>query len=149
MYRWFLAALGSAAVACALTVPPATADEAGHAVLKAADLKWAPADPKQPSGVQVAVMAGDPSKPGTFVMAVKFPAGSELPSHTHSITEYGSVVSGRLLAGFGVKPDKSSAIEVGPGDFFWMKAGEHHAAWTPEETIIYITGQGPFDIHFD
>jgi len=30
-----------------------------------------------------------------------------------------------------------------------MKAGDHHQVWAPEETIIDVTGQGPFDIHYD
>ena len=146
--RLFVAIAAVAAWGLA-AAPLAAANEAAHGVVKPADVKWRPFDPKQPNGIQIGVLAGDPSKAGTFVIRVKFPAGSEVPSHLHSSAETISVLSGRLLVAFGVKPDKASAAELGPGGFFWMKAGDHHQVWAPEETIIDVTGQGPFDIHYD
>lgn len=149
--RILLGGCAAAALACVLAVvaAPAAAQDPNYAAIKPNEVKWSPFDPKQPNGIQVAVLAGDPQKKGTFVMRAKFPSGSEVASHHHTTAEYCSILSGRLLIAFGVKPDKSKAMELGPGGFFWLKGGEHHHVWVPEETIIDFSAEGPFDIMFD
>lgn len=136
-------------IAMAGSVTPCAAQDANFGVTKTSDVKWGPLDPKQPNGIQVAVLAGDPTKKGTFVMRVKFPAGAEVGSHRHSTTEYASILSGRLLVAFGVKPDKAKAIEMRAGDFFFLKGGQHHQVWAAEETVLDFSAEGPFDVHFD
>ena len=39
------------------------------------DLKWSPAPPIFAKGAQMAVLSGDPSKSGQFVIRLKAPAG--------------------------------------------------------------------------
>jgi quercetin dioxygenase-like cupin family protein len=138
---------------CAAVLAGATAicsaQDSDFAAVKAAELKWGPLDQKQPKGIQVAVLAGDPARKGTFVMRVKFPPGSEVASHHHSTTEYASILSGRLLVGFGVKPDKAKAIELRGGDFFFLKGGQHHQVWAVDETVLDFSAEGPFDVHYD
>jgi len=137
----------AAVMAAAMTTGSAQGPDFG--AVKASEMKWGPLDPKQPNGIQAAVLAGDPSKPGTFVMRIKFPAGFEVASHQHSTTEYGSVLSGRMLVAFGVKPDKAKAIELRAGDFFFLKGGQHHQVWAVDETVLDFSAEGPFDIHYD
>jgi hypothetical protein len=36
-----------------------------------------------PPGVMIAVVVGDPAKPGPFTIRVKAPAGAKLPPHRH------------------------------------------------------------------
>ena len=38
-------------------------------------VKWGPAPPALPPGAQMAVLDGDPSKPGLFTIRAKFPDG--------------------------------------------------------------------------
>ena len=65
-------------------VRSAPADDMKHGVMSADKLTWGLFDPNQPKGIQIAVLFGDPSKPGPFVVRLKIPAGLELGGHTHS-----------------------------------------------------------------
>src|SRR4051794_39070836 len=58
-------------------------------------------------------------------------------------------LSGRMLVAFGVKPDKSKAIELRGGDFFFLKGGQHHQVWAVDETLLDFSAEGPFDVHYD
>ena len=49
--------------------PPINADE----------VKWAPAPPNIPAGAQIAVLAGDPSSDGPYVVRLKMPASYKVP----------------------------------------------------------------------
>lgn len=52
-----------------------TAAPATHVMLSPGDLKWGPAPPVLPAGAQVAVLDGDPFKPGFFSIRLKMPGG--------------------------------------------------------------------------
>lgn len=136
--RRFLS-LSIALAALVAVTGPAWAQE--HGTLTPEQLQWGPLDPAHPEGAQVAVLAGDPSAAGPFVMRAKFPAGSMVASHSHSNTEYITVLSGRMQIAFGENPDQAQATELG--------AGDHHTVWFPEETVLDISSTGPFDINYD
>jgi hypothetical protein len=48
---------------------------AARAQVNSQDLKWSPAPPIFAKGAQMAVLSGDPSKSGQFVIRLKAPAG--------------------------------------------------------------------------
>ncbi len=53
-----------------------------HATLQPDDIKWtAPAAYAQ--GAQFAVLKGDPTKEGMYIVRLKVPAGFKIPAHTH------------------------------------------------------------------
>jgi hypothetical protein len=41
-------------------------------------IKWGPAPPVLPKGGQMAVLSGDPGKPGLFTVRLKMPAGYKI-----------------------------------------------------------------------
>ena len=45
------------------------------------DIKWGPAPPFFPKGAEFAVLSGDPSKDGLYVVRLKMPAGYKIPAH--------------------------------------------------------------------
>ena len=53
------------------------------------DVKWGPAPPIFAKGAQIAVLSGDPSKAGPFVIRLKVPAG-----YQDSVAEYYRKLSG-------------------------------------------------------
>jgi hypothetical protein len=60
----------------------AHAQAAGESVVKLPDqIEWKP--PAVHPGPSTAVLYGDPSKPGVYVMRTKFPAGFRYMPHTH------------------------------------------------------------------
>ena len=52
-------------------------------------------------GAQMAVIDGDPTKPGPFVIRAKFPAGFKVMPHFHPTDESVTVISGTLAAAMG------------------------------------------------
>ena len=68
---------------------------------------------------QVAVLFGDPTKPGVYVVRVKVPAGVKLMPHWHP-DEVRTVVvlSGTFLHGYGEQWDEAKLKVHPPGTFF-------------------------------
>jgi quercetin dioxygenase-like cupin family protein len=140
-------ALAILAAAILLASPlTARAGDVTHGVTSADKMAWGLLDPKQPNGIQVTVLYGDPSKSGPFGLRLKIPANLEIGSHSHSSTEYITVVSGKAKVSWGIKADVMGGDDIGPGSFFWMKSGDHHDLKALEETIVDLNSTGPFDL---
>jgi quercetin dioxygenase-like cupin family protein len=110
---------------------------------------WKPASPDDPAGPKMAVIAGDPSKPGMFTIRLKLPAGWTTLPHWHPNTEFTTVLSGTLLYGIGDRWDQHALHELPTGGFLEMAGGTHHFAAAPIETIVQVSGNGPserFDV---
>ncbi len=117
---------------------------AGHAQVNPQDLKWGPAPPIFAPGAQMAVLSGDPSKSGEFVVRLRVPAGYQFAAHHHPTDEYVTVVSGDFSLGMGDKLDESKGATLVPGGFAMAPAGMNHYAWTKDGAILQVSGAGPF-----
>src|SRR3954452_18877456 len=122
------------------------AQEAPDVLKRSNDLKWSPAPQSFPAGAQMAVLSGDPTKSGAYVLRLKMPSNYTIPAHHHSQAENVTVLSGTLHAGMGDKLDKKNAIAVEPGGFAALPANMNHYAWASSPTVIQVHGQGPVDI---
>lgn len=111
-------------------------------------MQWKDAPPAFPRGAQMAVLSGDPQKPGPFTIRLKAPAGYKVPPHWHPEDELVTVISGAIYLGMGDEFDESKGKAHSPGSFAAMPAGMHHFAWTRGETIIQINGIGPWGITY-
>ena len=107
-------------------------------------LKWMPAPPVLPKGAQIAVLSGDPTKAGTFIIRLKLPANYAIPVHHHPTTENVTVLSGTLYAGMGDKLDRSASKPFVADGFAGLPAEMNHYAWTKEPAVIQIEAEGPF-----
>lgn len=94
-------------------------------------------------GAQVAVLAGDPTKSGLYIVRIKVPAGTVFGAHYHDDTENVTVISGTLWVGIGDKVNKSAMKPLTAGSFVHVPAKLHHYAMTKTTTVIDITGIGP------
>ena len=112
------------------------------------DLKSGPGPSAIPAGAQLAVIAGDPSKGGTYVLRLKLPANYKIAAHQHSLAEYITVLSGTFHFGMGDKLDMQKGTALQPGEFVENPAQINHYVWTTGETMLQINGQGPFDITY-
>lgn len=126
---------------------PATAAD-DHAVVSPDQLKWVPAPPAFPKGAQVAVLSGDPSKEGLYVIRVKVPAGYKVPPHTHPNDENITVISGTFNIGMGGTFDDKNGSALKAGGFARAPKGMQHYAWFSEDSIIQVHGMGPQDITY-
>jgi quercetin dioxygenase-like cupin family protein len=117
--------------------------------ISADSVKWGPAPPMLPKGVQIAVLAGDPGKKGPFVVRLKIPPGLKVPAHQHPTDEVVTVISGDFRFGMGDKLDESKAEKLGPGGFVDLPANMNHFAFSGGgEVIVQINSEGPFEIKY-
>src|SRR5688572_9000651 len=72
-----------------------------HVFVTPSTLQWGPAPDSLPPGAQAAVIDGDPSKAGTFVIRLKFPSGYTVPPHWHPTDENVVVLQGTMRIGMG------------------------------------------------
>src|SRR5690242_14590128 len=114
------------------------------AQVNSAELKWGPAPAIFPAGAQMAVLSGDPGKPGTFVVRLKMPAGYKIPAHHHPTDEYVTVISGDLSLGMGDKLDPAKASKLAPGGFAVAPANMNHFAWSQSGAVVQVSAEGPF-----
>lgn len=103
-------------------------------------------DPAFPKGAQTALLHGDPTKPGLFILRVKFPPNYVVPPHTHPGFETVSVLSGAMGSGMGEKAELKGKM-LKAGGMLALPANHAHYVWTAdEETIIQVAAVGPFDL---
>ncbi len=153
--RRFLAGLLASALLVAVMAgqakpaeKPQPAAAGQHDMLLPAQLKWGPPPPALPQNAQVAVLSGDPSKPGPFVIRAKFPDGYTVPPHWHPTDEYLTILSGTLLAGLGDKIDVKSMHALPPGGFARMPEKTNHYVRAKGETVIQVNAMGPFELTY-
>jgi hypothetical protein len=135
---------------CTLTTSVGFADHhegAKHTALAPADLTWVDAPPSLPKGAKIAVLYGDPTKPGMFIIRAKFPAKYKVMPHWHPGDENVTVISGGLAIGMGDTVDPKTKV-LPAGSFFSMPAKMHHYAFTKRATVIEVAGTGPFAVNY-
>jgi quercetin dioxygenase-like cupin family protein len=137
-----------AVLGLALAVGSAVGAQSSHVMQNTVDAKWGPAPPMLPAGAEIAVISGDPSKPGPFVLRLKFPANYSIPAHSHPTDENVTVLSGALFVGMGDKLSRATGDAVNPGGFVLLPQGMNHYAYTKATSTILLFGQGPFDFKY-
>lgn len=131
----------------AVAQPPAA--EAAHAALAPADMKWMPAPPVLPKGVQIAVLRGDPFAEGISTVRLRIPPHTVFAPHWHPTIESFTVLTGKLFIGISDSIDKASAKALPATGFASMPAMHHHYAYTESEgALIDLSFYGPFQINY-
>ena len=118
-----------------------------HHVIRAASIEWGPAPPVLPAGAQMAVLYGDPGKPGAFAIRLKAPAGYRVPRHWHPTDEQVTLISGDFNLSMG-KKDEAMDAALAPGDYVNLPAQMQHEASTQDGAVVEIHSEGPFQIHY-
>jgi quercetin dioxygenase-like cupin family protein len=98
------------------------------------------------AGPQQAVIFGDPSKPGLYVIRVHFPPGFHSNPHFHSQDRHATVIKGVWWNGTGEELDFNKASPIVAGSYVRHPAGGVH--WDgagDEEVIVQIVGVGPVE----
>jgi quercetin dioxygenase-like cupin family protein len=119
-----------------------------HVMVRPDDIKWSPGPSSLPAGPSVAVLTGDPSKAGPYVLRVKMPDGYKIPPHWHPTDENVTVIQGTFMVGKGEKFDAEASESLPAGSFVRMPMEMRHFAWAKGETIVQVHGTGPFEINY-
>jgi quercetin dioxygenase-like cupin family protein len=115
---------------------------AAIAIKPPTEIKWR--DPLGTSGVNQAVLYGDPTKPGLYIVMNKFKPGNFSKPHFHPNDRFITVVSGTWWVGTGNKWDKDATVPVKAGGFVTHFAKQvHYDGAKDEEAVLIIVGEGP------
>jgi quercetin dioxygenase-like cupin family protein len=124
-------------------------DAKPHAIVATPDaIKWVAAPAVLPSGARLAVLEGDPAKPGPFTMRLEMPGGYRIPPHFHPVIEHVTVIDGTFYVGMGETFDGSKATALRTGTFAALEPGVRHFAFTKGATIIQLHGVGPWALTY-
>ncbi len=123
----------------------------GESVFKAIlpeDLDWQ-TFPAFPPAVLLAVVVGEPAKPGPYVTRVKVPAGEKLMPHRHPEDRIYTVMSGVFYIGLGDMFDESKLMAFGPGSVVVLPGGQAHFHCAKSgQYITQITAIGPLGFEY-
>jgi anti-sigma factor ChrR (cupin superfamily) len=100
----------------------------------------------QPGHFSMAVLYGDPSKGGFYVVRLKLPANWAFPAHYHTSRENVTVISGTFYAGLGNKLDKDKVMAYPAGSFVSLPPKlAHYALTRSSPAVIQLEGSGPME----
>jgi hypothetical protein len=128
--------------------PAGTAAAPMHVMTTPAELKWGPPPPVFEQNAQMALVSGDPSKPGLYCVRLKMPAGYKVMPHWHPTDEHVTVISGTFALGMGDKVDPATMTELPAGGYALLPATMHHYAMAKTECIVQVHGMGPFALTY-
>jgi hypothetical protein len=104
-----------------------------------ADIKW-----NKGNGSESVVLAGDPTKPGIYVMLQKWLPHNNSRPHFHANDRFITVISGTWWVNTGAKYDPEGMKPVPAGSFVTHFAKEiHYDGARDAECILEIVGIGP------
>ena len=104
--------------------------------------------PVLPPGAFIAVVSGDPTRPGPFTLLVSMPNGYRIPPHSHPSYEHVEVKEGTLLVGLGDELDPKMTQALAAGDSATAPAGVHHFSIAKGRTLLSATFMGPYTITY-
>jgi len=106
-----------------------------------AEIKWV----RNAAGTnETAVLFGDPTKPGPYVIRLKWLPGNMSRPHYHPNDRFFIVISGTWWMGTGDKFDPDSTVPAPTSSYVIHHAGKvHYDGAKGEETIIQVWGMGP------
>jgi len=97
-----------------------------------------------PLGAKTAVLQGDPSKPGLYIMLVKWTPHHMSHPHWHPNDRFITVISGTWWVGTGAKFDPDKTVPIPAGSFVTHFGKQiHYDGAKDSEAVLEIVGDGP------
>src|SRR5262245_16855556 len=104
------------------------------------DIKWV----ATAGGSEQAVLAGDPSKPGLYIVLTKWLPNRNSRPHSHPNDRFITVLKGTWWVNTGANYDPGGMKPVPAGSFVVHYGGQvHYDGAKDEECILQIVGMGP------
>lgn len=138
--RWWSAACAAAVLACVPSVFAQDGD--GFMIVHPPQITYGP-NPTG-SGPDIAVIYGDPTKSGFYIIRARFKPGVMSRPHHHPTDRHVTVISGTWWAGTGSTFDPEKTTPLGTGSYMFHPAGKVHFDGAKDvEAIVEIKGIGP------
>ena len=123
-------------------------DEGRFRVIRPEDIVWR-AFPAFPPAARLAVLVGDPTKPGPYLIRVKLPTGTKMSPHSHPEDRIYTVISGIFYIGLGDEFDESKLIAHAPGSVLVLPGGQAHFHWAKSgEYVTQVSAIGPLGLAY-
>ena len=140
LHRLWLAALLAGAVLPLGAAKPSDLNPAALKYKLPDQIQWK----DDPMGLKSAVLLGDPSKPGLYIMLVKWTPGHMSHPHFHPNDRFITVLSGTWWVGTGSKFDPESTVPLPAGTFVTHFGKQIHYDGAKDiEAVLEIVGEGP------
>jgi quercetin dioxygenase-like cupin family protein len=112
------------------------------------DINWEPF-PAFPPPARLAVVVGQPTGPGPYVIRVKVPSGVKLMPHRHPEDRVYTVISGVFYIGLGEQFDGEKLQAYPPGSVIVLPGGTPHFHWARSgEYVTQVTAIGPLGLEY-
>jgi quercetin dioxygenase-like cupin family protein len=112
------------------------------------DIDWKPFAALPPL-VRLAVIFGQPSEPGPYVIRVRVPGGVKLMPHRHSEDRIYTVIDGVFYIGVGEEFDSDKLEAYPPGAVIVLPCNTSHFHWAKSgEYIAQVTANGPLGLEY-
>ena len=112
------------------------------------EIEWKPF-PAFPAGARLAVLIGDPSQVGPYVVRVKVPGGVKLMPHKHPEDRIYTVMSGVFYIGLGERFDGDKVMAYPPGCVVVLPGDTPHFHWAKSgEYVTQVTAIGPLGLDY-
>ena len=132
-------------------LPMPQTHQPGQAVFRAIlpeEVDWKPFSAFPPS-VRLAVVIGEPSKPGPYLIRVKVPSGVKLMPHRHPEDRIYTVVSGVFYIGLGEEFDGEKVTAYPPGSVIVLPGDTWHFHYAKSgEYVTQVTAIGPLGLEY-
>lgn len=105
--------------------------------------------PAFPPSARLAVLVGEPSQQGPYVVRMKLPSGVKLMPHRHPEDRVYTVISGTFYIGLGERFDPSKLVAYPPGAVVVLPGDTYHFHWAKSgEYVTQVTAIGPLGLDY-
>jgi len=113
-----------------------------------ATVRWGPGPASLPPGTRMAIIRGDPARPGPFTIRLELPDGFTVAPHFHPVDEHQTLIVGRIGHGMGDSVDVKSVKWIRPGQSVVIPANAHHYVMTRGRTVVAVSATGPWKVTY-
>jgi quercetin dioxygenase-like cupin family protein len=135
----------------AATRQKARPHQPGQAAFKAIlpdDIDWKPFAAFPPEA-RLAVLVGQPTEPGPYLIRVKVPHGVKIMPHRHSEDRLYTVISGVFYIGQGEQFNAAKLHAYPPGAVIVLPSDTWHFHWAKDgEYVTQVTAIGPLGLEY-
>ena len=112
------------------------------------DIDWKPFA-AFPSSVRLAIVVGEPSQEGPYVIRVKVPHDVKLMPHVHPEDRVYTVISGIFYIGLGERFEADKLQAYPPGSVIILPGNTPHFHWAKSgEYVSQVSANGPLGLHY-
>jgi quercetin dioxygenase-like cupin family protein len=114
----------------------------------AEDIDWKPF-PAFPPSVWLAIIVGQPSEPGPYLIRVRAATGAKLMPHRHPEDRIYTVISGVFYIGLGDEFNATKLEAYPPGAVIVLPGNTPHFHWAKSgEYVTQVTAIGPLGLEY-